>query len=141
MTKKLVLIISVVLAFLFITANIAFAANALHNAGERVSDGVHNAGAAVGGAVRGTVDNVQNAARRDGRHDGTHMTGVHHTRTHTNPMGANRDGYTATRTNAPFTAGTRTANIVTWSVIGVAALVIVSAVWYYAAHNSRREID
>ena len=136
MTKRVILIISVVLAFLFIT-NVTFAQNTARNAANTVSQGVHNAGSRVGGAVRGTMDHVEDGMQRDG----THQRGIHHVRSETNPTAANRNNYMATRTSVPFTDNHRTNQIITWSVLAVVGLVIIATVWYYTANTTRTRRD
>ncbi|MCL2383042.1 MAG: hypothetical protein FWC79_02545 [Oscillospiraceae bacterium] len=149
MTRRLVLLISVVLAFLFIT-NVSFAATkpntanrmsrGIQNAAERITDDVEDAGSAVGGAVRGSMNRVRNTVddgvrTRDARAPHVTRDGVNHTTTRT--ATTNNARYQATRTNAPFSTAPTTGQIITWTVLGIVGLIIISAIWYYAARTTR----
>ena len=121
MTKRIVLLVSVVLSALFIM-NVTFATGAVEN----FTNGVRNAGHNVGRAVE---DTMENAGQRLNNMDGKHHDYAR--REHDRRA----ENFEAVRTNAPLTTSRTTANIVTWTALAVAGLVIIAVVWRYAAQH------
>ena len=150
MTKRLLLVISVVFAVLFI-GSVSFANTAekitdgIHHASEKAAEGLENAGHAVKNSVTKTTDNIGNAFH-DGMNDVDHMSrntnhrpGVHHTRTHIN----HHPNYRVTRTNAPYSGAptNNTARITTWTVLAVVGITLIVLAWYMAARSSHGRGD
>ena len=122
MTKKLFLLVSIIFAFLFISS-FSFAANTTANPVKDTVNGL------TGGAAN-AVNHAANAAGAAGT-----------ARTHVaNPApraSANNTGYTATRTTAGA-IGIMNNNVITWVILAVAAIIIISLVWYYAVQDTDR---
>ena len=141
MTKKLFLLVSILFAFLFISS-FSFAANTTTNPIKDTVNGL------TGGAINGTTNLVQdvtggaaNAVNHAANAAGTAGTaGTARTPTaHTAPRAlANNAGYTAARTATPGATGIMNNNIITWVILAVAAVIIMSLVWYYAVQDTDR---
>ena len=142
MIKKSILIISIFcIMLMFGTATLAAnthtnnaITNTMHNAGNAVTNGAHTMGNTInngvhnaGNALSGAIGNTTNAGTRT-------TTGNAGVRTTTGAYPGTANSYTATRTGV-FTPGT-TANIWTWAIVGITAVIIGGLVWYYVATNN-----
>ena len=132
MKKKSLLIVSVLLAILFISS-ISFANNEvkndIHNATDTVVDGAEN----LAEDVRNGIGNAEDAIENGVRDAGTAITDGANDMTRTD-----NSGYTATRTTASDTTTNNTMNstLWTWIALAIAAVVIVGLVWYYATQHN-----
>jgi len=131
MTKRIVLLISIVLGVLFI-ANVTFATHAVEN----FTEGVRNAGANAGRAVERTVEHagerINDMDGRDGRRDDYARR----------EQDRRSENFHAIRTNAPYTTtSTTTSQIVMWTAVTIAGLVIIAVVWRYATQTNERRTD
>ena len=151
MTKKLLIIVSVLFALLFIsTASFAVThnpVNAIHNTTSGAIQGVNNAVHNTANNVRNSAHNVTHPNTGTTTHQGTTGTTTHQgttgARTHLNTPNRVGTRYGTTRTAADTTPTTHTArttaNVVTWVVLGVAAVVIIGLIWFYASSDVRRD--
>ena len=141
MTKKIFLLVSIIFAFLFISS-FSFAANTGANP---VKDAVNGL---TGGAINGTTNLVQNVTggAANAVNHGANAAGAAGTagtaRTPAPaaaaPRTAANPGYTATRTSTDAAATVMNTNMITWVILSVAAIIIISLVWYYAVQNTDR---
>ena len=133
--KSIILLISILLLSF---SSICFAAdtgndikNAVNGATNTVVDGAHNLMEDVRQGV-GTAENtIENTAQDVGN---TVMNGANYIEN------AGDNMYTTTRSvaeDATTPINNNTATTWTWIIVTVAAIVIVSLVWYYASQHSR----
>lgn len=152
MKNKSLIIFSIILAILFIST-ISFATNdmgndiknGIHSVTDTVVDGTSNLANDVRSGIQNAENTVENGARNVGNAitDGVRDLG-NTVSEGMNDVGAtitDNDGYTATRTTGGDTAGTGIMNssIWTWIILAVAAVIIVSLVWYYASQHNHIE--
>ena len=141
MKNKSLIIFSIILAILFIST-ISFATNdmsndiknGIHSVTDTVVDGTANLANDVRSGIQNAENTVENGTRNVGNAVSEGMNDVGDAIT-------DNDGYTATRTTAGDTAGTGIMNssIWTWIILAVAAVIIVSLVWYYASQHNHIE--
>lgn len=122
---------------IFITTNV-FAANnnfgqSMNNAGNGIRNVVGGAENVVEDAVGGIGAGVQNI--------GNALTQGDTNNDNMDNGSLENGGYTATRTATPRATSDNNAmginsNIWTWIILGIAAVLIVGLVWYYAKQNS-----
>lgn len=135
MRKKSLIIVSVLLAILFIsTASFANndLKNGIHNATDTVVDGAEN----LAEDVRSGIGTAENVIEDGARNIGTAISdGVN------DVAGAANSGYTATRTTASDITNSNTMNssLWTWVSLAIAAVVIVGLVWYYGTQHNDTE--
>ena len=152
MKNKSLIIFSIILAILFIST-ISFATN---NMGNNIKNGIHSiTDTAVDGVsnlandVRSGIQNAENTVEDGARNIGNAMTDGAQNIENTvsddmNDNGAaitNNNGYTTTRTTSTdaIETGIMNSSIWTWVILAVAAVIIVSLVWYYAAQHNHIE--
>ena len=157
MTKKLLIMTLTVFAILFSSSYIFATTNLGNTVRSSVNQSmntVHNAGNAVTNATRTTVNHTGNAlhnANAGGAlHNGT--SGLHNGVTGTTTHNANPVTPARTAT-APYTAARTNANLPnnhwmgmspttwTWIILGIAAVVICSLVWYYGSRYETRNTE
>lgn len=156
MQKKLLTIFAIIVAIVF-SFSVCFAAeDVLKDATNTVRDAVNNTEGAVEGAMHNAGDAVQDSAEKAKNtmeNAGNKIEGTGNTlekdmkNTTSKVTNTNNDGYSATRTsttgNATFMGMNATAW--TWLILGIAAIAIIAAVWYYSMqitsenNHSRRD--
>lgn len=142
MLKKLFAIVSILLMLMFIS-NYAFATNTVknatnnvvntavngaHNLTNDVKNGINNASGTVQNAINGTSNGINNMTNNDTRNYNTGTTNSNYT------TGTTNSNYNATRTTGA-TPNTMGINATTWVILGVAGVIIVSLIWYYASQD------
>ena len=135
MTKKIILIFSIILCSFFIftyslaTNELKDAAEDVRNGVGNVENGIENVAKDVTGAIRNGSNDVERA--------GENMTNDMSTDNSSN--NGNDDQYSATRT-ATGTLGT--SNMVwTWIILAIIAAAIIGLVWYYAMQKNNTHND
>lgn len=141
MSKKLfislAILVSIILFFTtcFAANEVKDAMNSVGNTLTNVKDGVENtmkdAGNAIGNTASGITDTAKNVT-------GTAENTMNKDTNNKSGTGNMNNGYTATRTSANGTATFMgmTATAWTWLILGIAALAIIAAVWYYSMQNT-----
>ena len=149
MKNKSLIIFSIILAILFIST-ICFATNDMSN---NIKNGIHSiTNTTVDGVsnlandVRSGIQNAENAIEDSAKNVGNAITDDARDLGNTVSNGINEaeatitdnNGYTATRTTVGDTAesGIMNSSIWTWIILAVAAVIIVSLVWYYASQHN-----
>ena len=134
MYKKLLISLSILIAIIFsFTVCLANDNNMFQNA----ANGVRNVVGGAENAVENTAKDVSNTSKEatnkiENGANNTKNTVTDHNKT------ATTNTYTATRTATDGTAHTfmgMSSTAWTWLIIGIAAIVIVALVWYYAAQT------
>lgn len=135
MKKKSLIIVSVLLAILFIST-VSFANNEIKNGVHNVTDGVIDGAENLGRDIRSGVGTAENTIENGAKNIGNAITDGVNSVTRTNNA-----GYTATRTTATGATNNTTMNssLWTWIILAIAAVVIVGLVWYYAAQRNDNE--
>ena len=158
MTNKILIVTTLLVAFLFFATSYTFAAN---NMGSDMVNGVRNvvggaenaiedAGRGIVNGVRSGTNTVENGAENatngmrngmDNMTNDTNTNGDTTNNTDTNATTGNMDnGYTATRTTGDTTGtglfGNISESVWTWLIVGVAGIAIVSLVMFYGKQHS-----
>ena len=132
MKKKLILIVSILFAILFISS-ISFAnndvKNGIHNVTDSIVDGTERLRNDVRSGIGNAENTVENGAKDignavyDGARDVAETAG---------------NGYSAVRTTASdLNSNNNQASYVwIWTSVIIAAIVIVALVWYYGTENT-----
>ena len=141
MQKKLFAIFAIIISVVF-TFSVCFAADGLTEATNAVKDAVNNTEGAVegamhnaGDAIKDTTEKAENTMENAGNKiEGTGNTVERDMSDSTSRTTSTNNGtYMATRTstngNATFMGMSATAW--TWLILGIAAIGIISVVWYY----------
>lgn len=145
MKRKTLLIVLILIAILFIN-NVSFATNEVKNDVHSVTDTVVDGAGRLGNDVKngiGTAEGaIENGARDLGNtfSDGINDIGDTVTNGMQSVTGTMNSNYNATRTTASDLANTNTMNfsVWTWVTVGIAGIVIVGLVWYYAQEHEER---
>ena len=148
MTKKILLVLAIVLSF---TTSLVFAAtnNMVSNAGESVKNVVGNVGNGIRNGAEGIKNGVQNMGNSvsnmmntDNNETAMNTTDNMQDDNRTTSMGmmggTNNGDYTATRTAATTDAISNNTLTWTWFIIAAATILIVGLVWYYGTQNETR---
>lgn len=138
MKIKSLIIFFIILAILFIST-ISFATNdmgnniksGIHSVTDTIVDGTANLANDVRGGIQNAENTVENGARNVGNTVSEGMNDVGTAITDNNR-------YTATRTTAidAVEAEIMNSSIWTWIILAIAAVIIVSLVWYYASQHN-----
>lgn len=133
MNKKLTLLVSIFLVFLFVFSGYVFANNEVKNtvngATNSIIDGVENLGSDVRNGIGRAENGIEDAFTMDNTNDiGTDNN--------TNNTVTGTGDYTATTTAAGLTTTNNTSTIWVWITIAIAAIVIIGLVWYYGTQNT-----
>lgn len=134
MKKKLFLILSILVAILFISS-ISFANNDIKNGIHNVTDGVIDGTERVGNDVREGISNAENMVKNGVKDIGTAVSDGAK-----DVVGTMDNGYSAVRTTASDISNTNTmsSSIWIWGTLAIAAFVIVALVWYYGTQKIER---
>ena len=122
MKRKFLLISTLLIVLLSITASTVFANNALNTIGNVAEDVTSAAGNVLTtgvDAVRNTVDDVAN----------------------NNRSGNGNTGYTATRTNTNATWLGMDATMWTWLIMAILGVAIVAMIWFYAKQDNTEQSE
>ena len=131
MKRKFLLISTLLIVLLSITASTVFANNALNTIGNVAEDvtGVD--------AVGNTVDDVANGTMRAGNNVATGITNMGNN----NRSGNGNTGYTATRTNTNATWLGMDATMWTWLIMAILGVAIVAMIWFYAKQDNTEQSE
>lgn len=132
MRKKLILIVSILFAILFISS-ISFANNNIKNGIHDVTDGVVDGTENLKNDVRDGISTAENTVE-----DGVKDIGTAVSDGAKDIVGTMDDGYSALRTTASDVSNANTMNssIWIWVTLAIAAFVIVALVWYYGTQKT-----
>ena len=125
-------IITLASSLVFASNIMQVAENAVRDVGNGIEALVDDAGNAMQDAGNG-ISNMMNDWNRDAENTENDMTN--------NDMGTTTmedgtgDGYTATRTGS-VEGAVNTNNAFVWTILAVAAAIIIALVWYYATQTS-----
>ena len=136
MAKKLFISLAVIV--LSLCCSVCFAAenNSNVNLGEEITNSLDK----TGDSVRNVADDVMDATGNTMRSMGNTMTDNTSANNGRNGYVANENGYNAVRTSVDeATTGNMSTTTWIWIILAVAAIVIVSMVWYYAVQNNDRD--
>ena len=140
MKRKFLLISTLLIVLLSITASTVFANNALNtivNVAEDVTSAAGNVLTTGVDAVGNTVDNVANGTMRAGNNVATGITNMGNN----NRSGNGNTGYTATRTNTNATWLGMDATMWTWLIMAILGVAIVAMVWFYAKQENAEQSE
>ena len=129
MKRKFLLISTLLIVLLSITASTVFANNALNTIGNVAEDVTSAAGNVLTtgvDAVRNTVDDVANGITNMGNN---------------NRSGNGNTGYTATRTNTNATWLGMDATMWTWLIMAILGVAIVAMIWFYAKQDNTEQSE
>ena len=151
MKNKSLILVSIILAILFIST-ISFAnndmsndiKNGIHGVTDTMVDGTANLANDVRSGIQAAENAVEDGARNVGNAISEGAQDIGNTVTNgmdnaDEALTDNNNGYTAARTTTDMAnAGTTNSSLWTWIILAIAAVVIVSLVWYYASQNNDR---
>jgi len=157
MCKKTFILVSVFFVAIFLFSNLAYAnnqtnaqdvKNGINNVGSTIVDGVQN----LGNTVRNGIGNAENGIEGALNMDDNNNNGNNNENNNNNNDNNNdrtamdtRDvDYTATRTGDDATltgGGTDNTTTWVWLIVGIAAIVVIGIIWYYATQNTNRHHD
>lgn len=140
MKRKFLLISTLLIVLLSITASMVFANNALNtivNVAEDVTSAAGNVLTTGVDAVGNTVDNVANGTMRAGNNVATGITNMGNN----NRSGNGNTGYTATRTNTNATWLGMDATMWTWLIMAILGVTIVAMIWFYAKQDNTEQSE
>ena len=140
MKRKFLLISTLLIVLLSITASTVFANNALNtivNVAEDVTSAAGNVLTTGVDAVGNTVDNVANGTMRAGNNVATGITNMGNN----NRSGNGTTGYTATRTNTNATWLGMDATMWTWLIMAILGVTIVAMIWFYAKQDNTEQSE
>ena len=127
MKRKFLLISTLLIVLLSITASTVFANNALNTIGNVAEDVTSAAGNVLTtgvDAVGNTVDGVATGITNMGNN---------------NRSGNSNTGYTATRTNTNATWLGMDATMWTWLIMAILGVAIVAMIWFYAKQDNTEQ--
>ena len=140
MKRKFLLISTLLIVLLSITASTVFANNALNTIGNVAEDVTSAAGNVLTtgvDAVRNTVDDVANGTMRASNNVATGITNMGNN----NRSGNGNTGYTATRTNTNATWLGMDATMLTWLIMAILGVAIVAMIWFYAKQDNTEQSE
>ena len=140
MKRKFLLISTLLIVLLSITASTVFANNALNtivNVAEDVTSAAGNVLTTGVDAVGNTVDNVANGTMRAGNNVATGITNMGNN----NRSGNGNTGYTATRTNTNATWLGMDATMWRWLIMAILGVTIVAMIWFYAKQDNTEQSE
>lgn len=137
MTKKILLVLAIILAF---TANLVFAAtsdmvsnagNSVKNVVSDIGNGIKDGAEDIKEGVQGVGNGTSNVMKTEENNmaDNSKTTGI---------TNANNDRYNATRTATTTNVNSNNTMTWTWFILAVATILIVGLVWYYGTQNDTR---
>ncbi len=129
MKRKFLLISTLLIVLLSITASTVFANNALNTIGNVAEDVTSAAGNVLTtgvDAVGNTVDDVATGITNMGNN---------------NRSGNGNTGYTATRTNTNATWLGMDATMWTWLIMAILGVAIVAMIWFYAKQDNTEQSE
>lgn len=134
MKKKLILIVSILFAILFISS-ISFANNDVKNGIHNVTDSIVDGTERLGDDVRSGISNAEDTVENGVKDIGTAVSEGAKDVTQTAD-----NGYSAVRTTASdiTTNNTMNASLWIWLTLSIAAVIIVALVWYYGTQKTDR---
>ena len=135
MKRKFLLISTLLIVLLSITASTVFANNALNTIGNVAEDVTSAAGNVL--TTGNTVDDVANGTMRAGNNVATGITNMGNN----NRSGNGNTGYTATRTNTNATWLGMDATMWTWLIMAILGVAIVAMIWFYAKQDNTEQSD
>ena len=139
--KRIFLLISTLLIVLLsITASTVFANNALNTIGNVAVDVTSAAGnvlTTVVDAVGNNDHDVANGTMRAGNNVATGITNMGNN----NRSGNGNTGYTTTRTNTNATWLGMDATMWTWLIMAILGVAIVAMIWFYAKQDNTEPSD
>ena len=138
--RKFLLISTLLIVLLSITASTVFANNALNTIGNVAEDVTSAAGNVLTtgvDAVRNTVDDVANGTMRASNNVATGITNMGNN----NRSGNGNTGYTATRTNTNATWLGMDATMWTWLIMAILGVAIVAMIWFYAKQDNTEQSE
>lgn len=132
MRKKLILIVSILFAILFISS-ISFANNDVKNGIHGVTDSIVDGTERLGDDVRNGISNAEDTVENGARDIGTAVSEGAKDMTQTAG-----NGYSAVRTTAAdvTTSNTTNSSLWIWLTLAIAAVIIVALVWYYGTQKT-----
>ncbi len=149
MYKKLLISVSVIVAIIF-SFSVCFANNMMNEAGNMLQDAGNNIRNIVGnaenavedtarnisGASKDATENITQKANNIGNEMMNSTNNQNNTEYNANFNNNTDNDYNATRVATTGTANNATfmgmdANMWTWLIVGIAAIAIISLIWYY----------
>ena len=140
MKRKFLLISTLLIVLLSITASTVFANNALNTIGNVAEDVTSAAGNVLTtgvDAVGNTVDDVANGTMRAGNNVAAGITNMDNN----NRSGNGNTGYTATRTNTNATWLGTDATMWTGLIMAILGVAIVAMIWFYAKQDNTEQSE
>ena len=133
MKNKILTATLVLVAILFFSVSLSFAENPVQGLVNGTENVVKNAGGAIANGTQHVVNGVEHGTGATA--NATHNTATALTTgTHNNNYAATR---TSTGTNARFLG--MTANMWTWTIMGIVGVATIALIWYYVRQNNAIE--
>ena len=126
MKRKFLLISTLLIVLLSITASTVFANNALNTIGNVAEDVTSAAGNVVANGTMRASNNVATGITNMGNN---------------NRSGNGNTGYTATRTNTNATWLGMDATMWTWLIMAILGVAIVAMIWFYAKQDNTEQSE